>query len=393
MPAPTGSEAEVSLSLPDYDLSDEQREFRQMLRRFFEEHAPITEVRRVMQSQACASPELWQRACQELGLGGVAIAEEYGGQGFGLGELALALGEVGRCLAPAPLLASSGLAARAVEAVAPVAEAGEWLASIAGGGAATLAWLESASDWGVDAVESIAVADGDSIRLSGEKHFVVDAREAQRLFVVAREPGSTGLDGVGLYAVERAAPGLALVARESLDLTRKLSTLRFDGVCARRVGAPGSDGPALVRALEEGTVLLCAEMVGGMERVLETAVDYANERFQFGRAIGSFQAIKHRCADMLIAFEGARTAVAAAVEATIEGDAERALLTSVAKAHCGRAYESMALDNMQIHGGVGYTWEYDAHLYYRRAKSCDVLLGDASVHHERLAHALVEART
>jgi alkylation response protein AidB-like acyl-CoA dehydrogenase len=131
-------------------------------------------------------------------------------------------------------------------------------------------------------------------------------------------------------------------------------------------------------------------MVGGMERVLESAVDYATGRFQFGRAIGSFQAIKHRCADMLIAFEGARTAVAAALSAAAADDTQRAVLTSVAKAHCGRAYDRIAVGNMQIQGGVGYTWEYDAHLYYRRARSCDVLLGDASLHHEKLAWLLAE---
>ena len=228
------------------------------------------------------------------------------------------------------------------------------------------------------------------MQLTGEKHFVVDAREAERFFVVAREPSSTGASGLGLYAVERDGAGVALLPRETLDLTRKLTTLRFDGANARPVGETGSAGSALARALDEAMVLLCAEMVGGMERVLETAVDYANERFQFGRAIGSFQAIKHTCADMLVAFEGARTAVGAAVAAASDDAPDRSLLAAVAKAHCGRSYEQMALANMHIHGGVGYTWEYDAHLYYRRAKSSDVMFGDAVQQHERLAHAIVE---
>jgi alkylation response protein AidB-like acyl-CoA dehydrogenase len=380
----------VTLSLPDFNLSDEQREFRDMLRRFFEEHAPIAEVRRVMESEACGSLELWQRACQELGLAGLALPEAHSGQGFGLPELGLALGETGRCLAPLPLFASAGLAGRAVEAVAATADAGEWLAPIAAGGVATLAWLETSTDWGVEAVACEAVSDGAAARLSGEKRYVIDAREAERFFVVARAPGSRGPDGLGLYALEREAAGLSLAPQESLDLTRKLTTLRLDGAQARSVGTPGADGPALARVLEDATALLCAEMVGGMERVLESAVDYAKGRFQFGRAIGSFQAIKHRCADMLIAFEGARTAVAAALSAAAEDAAQRAVLTAVAKAHCGRAYDRIAVGNMQIQGGVGYTWEYDAHLYYRRARSSDVLFGDASLHHEKLAWLLAE---
>jgi alkylation response protein AidB-like acyl-CoA dehydrogenase len=380
----------MSLSLPDYNLGDEQREFRDVLRRFFEEHAPIGEVRRVMESEACGSPELWKRACDELGLGGVAIAEAQGGQGFGLAELGLALGEVGRGLAPVPLFASAALAARAVAAVTEADAAAAWLAPIAAGAAATLAWLEGPNDWALDSVECVAAPEGEGARLTGEKHFVIDAREAERFFVIARAADASGREGIGLYAVERDAAGVSLLPRESLDLTRKLTSLRFEAASASPVGESGQ-GAALRRALEEASVLLCAEMLGGMERVLETAVDYANGRFQFGRAIGSFQAIKHTCADMLIAFEGARTAVSAALTAAAEDDSERSLLASVAKAHCSDAYERMALANMHIHGGVGYTWEYDAHLYYRRAKASAVLFGDAAVHHERVAQALVEA--
>ncbi|MBY0399294.1 hypothetical protein K2X89_03295, partial [Myxococcota bacterium] len=195
------------------------------------------------------------------------------------------------------------------------------------------------------------------------------------------------------------------------DVTRSLARLRFENVELEAVGAPGQDGGAIERGLEEARVLACAEMVGGMQRVLEAAVDYANARHQFGRPIGSFQAIKHKCADMLIDFEGARTAVEAAIEAcegdaagahadgssggsssgTSEGASERALLVAVAKAQTGPAYVRMAIENMQIQGGVGYTWEYDAHLYYRRAQASEIFHGPASDHHDRIARLLAGA--
>lgn len=376
----------MSYQVEPVGLSDEQLEFREMLRRFFDANAPMTEVRRAIDSEGSISPELWRRCCEELSLPGIAIAEEHGGQGFGLPELAIALGEAGRSLAPIPLLASAGLAARAVGA-AGGDEAARWLRPIAEGEIATLAWVEASGSFELEAVALQAEVSGTGFRLSGEKRLVLDGRDAERFFVVARLPGTQGRDGLGLFAVARGA-GVETRPVSTLDVTRKLATLVLDGAHASAVGTPGGSGAALARALEEATVLLCAEMVGGMEQVLETAVAYAGSRYQFGRAIGSFQAIKHRCADMLIGFEGARTATQAALQAQLCDDPERSLLASVAKSHASTTYTSMATENLQIHGGVGYTWEYDAHLYYRRARSCQALLGDAALHHERLARAL-----
>ena len=371
----------MALQLADFNLSEERTEFRDTLRRFFEESSPITEVRRVMEAGDGLSDPLWKLASEELGLAGIAIAEDFGGQGFGLAELAIALGECGRALAPIPLFASAALAGRVVQAVAGPAEGGEWLAPIAAGRIATLAWVEGSDSWQPQSVEMVAQSDGQAFRLSGEKHFVLDAPHAERFFVIARGPGAAGL---GLFAVEADAEGLVVSPCETLDLTRPLSRVAFDGVRAERVGS-GSEAQAAIEAgLDEATALLCAEMVGGMQKVLETAVDYASERFQFSRAIGSFQAIKHKCADLLIDFEGARTAADGAIVAHASRDPERALLGSVAKAHLGPAYRRMTTENMQIQGGVGYTWEYDAHLYFRRALACEALLGDSSEHQERL---------
>jgi alkylation response protein AidB-like acyl-CoA dehydrogenase len=284
-----------------------------------------------------------------------------------------------------PLFASAALAGRAVEAVA-TDDAGDWLAPIAEGQVATLGLLEASGSWAPEDVAVEALPQGADFRISGEKHFVLAGLDAARFFLVARAPGSRGREGLGFFVLDRDTAGVEIVPMATLDVTRKLATLRLDGALARPVGDPGGAASALEGALEEATVLLCAEMIGGMGKVLESAVAYAGSRFQFGRAIGSFQAIKHKCADMLIDFEGARTASATALEAP---PVERSELASVAKAFSGPAYTRMATENLQIHGGVGYTWEYDAHLYYRRAKACEVLLGNATLHHERLAQALV----
>ena len=382
----------MSLTLPDFDLSDEQRDFRDMLRRFFEEHAPMTRVREVMESEGGCAPELWAQAGGELGLAGLAIPEACGGQGFGLPELAIALEEAGRALAPIPLLASAGLAARAVLAVAGEEAGAEWLRGIAEGHAATLAWVEPAGAWGVAEVAAEFREVEGRFALDGEKSFVMAAGEAERFFVVAREAGSRGLAGLGLFAVEAGSEGLDVAALESLDPTRRLFRMGFRDVSARPVGNPGTAGSALERALEEAMALSCAETVGGMQKVLESAVDYAADRYQFGRPIGSFQAVKHKCADMLIDFEASRTAVRAALLAADGEDPERSTLASVAKAQAGPAFVRMATENLQIHGGVGYTWEYDAHLFFRRAKSSEILFGDVFLHREALAQSLVEAR-
>lgn len=378
----------MALELPDFNLSEERAEFRDTLRRYFEEHASITEVRRVMESSLGISEALWKGTSEDLGLAGIAIAEEYGGQGFGLTELALALAEVGRSLAPIPLFASAGLAARVVQAVADESARGEWLKPIAEGRAATLAWVEEDGRWDPAAVAMIAEGEGDTRRLSGAKHVVLDAGHAERIFVIARDPGSAGEEGLGLFAVEAGSVGLAIEEQETLDLTRPLSTIRFSTVEAHRVGA--ADVDVLRAGLDEATALLVAEMVGGMGMILETAVGYASERHQFSRAIGSFQAIKHKCADLLIDYEAARTASNGAITAFEEGDPERVILGAVGKSFVGPAYVKMTVENMQIQGGVGYTWEYDAHLYYRRALGSNGILGDAAAHQEYLAKKVAE---
>ena len=375
----------------DGGLSDEQEEFRTTLRRFFEEHSPQAEVRRLMDSALGYDPATWKLMSDELGLPGIGIDAVHGGQGFGPIELGLALGEMGRSLACAPFFSTAVLAASALTHVGDEAARREILPALAAGEIATLAWVEAPDDWRPEASRCTAHADSEGFRLRGAKHFVIDGCAAARLLVVAREPGSEGDAGLGVFAVDADAPGVTRTPLRSFDATRKLARIDLADARGRALGTPGQTGPGLRRALYASVAALCAEMVGGMERCLENAVEYARTRHQFSRPIGSFQAIKHKCADVLILLEGARSATRAALEAAAEDDPELPLLASVAKAHCSEAYFRAATENIQILGGVGVTWEYDAHLYYRRAKSSEILLGDAAWHHENIAREIGDA--
>ena len=377
-----------------FALSDEQVEFRDTLRRFLAEVAPPAEVRRLLETDAGFDEGVWKQMAAELGLQGIAIPERFGGQGFGNAELCLATAEMGRSLLPSPFFSSVVLAGGAIAHVAAEHEKAELLGDIAAGSTATLAFLEPAaterttSGWNAANIAMEATPDGDGFRLSGCKSFVLDGHTARHIVVAAREPGSAGDAGIGLFRVDGDAGELGRERLVTLDATRTQAHLDFNAVPARALGDAGSSWPALQRALCEALVALAAEMTGGMEFVLETAVGYATTRHQFGRAIGSFQAIKHKCADLHILLEGARSAVRIASLAADEDDPELPMLASIAKAHCGDAFALAAQENIQIHGGVGFTWEYDAHLYLRRALSSQILLGDTAQHRERVARLL-----
>jgi alkylation response protein AidB-like acyl-CoA dehydrogenase len=368
--------------------SDEERAFRDELRRFLAEHAPPGEVRRTLDSEAGFDARVWKQMREELGLPGIAVPEAAGGQGFGLVELGLALAELGRALACAPLFGSAALAGRAAAQAAGGAARDELLAGLAGGELLALALAEPGGDFDPAKVAMPARRAGAEHVLDGSKCFVLDGHSAQRLLVVAREPGTRGADGLGLFAVAGDARGLTRRRLDTLDRTRPLARLDFSGVRARAVCDPGAAGPGLARALAEAAALLAAEMLGGLERVLETAAEHARTRVQFGRPIGSFQAVKHKCADVLIALEAGRSAAREALEAADAGDPGQPLLASIAKAWVGDAFVRGAEENIQIHGGVGFTWEHDAHLHLRRALSSRELLGDGDTHRERIARWL-----
>ena len=365
---------------------EERRVFRETLRRFLEERAPAPERRRAMESQRGYDPELWRSACSELELAGLAIDERHGGQGFGPEELGLAARELGYALACVPFFSSAVLAAGALAAFADDARAAALLRAIASGETAALAWVEPDAGFALDEVTLSAAA-----QLRGRKTAVIDGHSARHLLVVAREPGTHGESGLTLLALAGDAPGVTRRRLDSFDPTRALASIDFSGAEASVIGSAGGAGPVLARALERATIALCQELVGVMERVVAMAVDYAKTREQFGRPIGSFQAIKHKCADLWIALEAARSAADRASRLAARADAplvDLRLAASLAKAWCSRACFQAAAENIQIHGGVGFTWEHDAHLFFRRAKSSEILLGDGRWHRERMAQWL-----
>jgi alkylation response protein AidB-like acyl-CoA dehydrogenase len=366
----------------NFTFSDEQEELRRTIRRFLEEKSPSAEVRRLMDTPEGYDEAVWKQMAQELGLQGLAIGEEHGGQGFSFVELGIVLEEMGRALLCAPFFSTVCLAATAVQVAGSDEQKSAWLPGIASGQTiATLALAEPGGSWDVASVATAATPEADGFRLKGAKSFVVDGHLAQ-LIVVAARLG----DEVSLFAVEGDADGLTRTAQKPMDMTRKLARLDFEDVRATRLGASGAAEIAAI--LDRVAVCLSAEMTGGAGRCLEMAVDYAKNRYQFGRPIGAFQAIKHKCADMLLEIESGRTAAYYAMWTAAEGDEELKLAAPLAKAYCGDAYFHAASENIQVHGGIGFTWEHDAHLYFRRAKSSEIMFGDGNFHRDLLADRL-----
>ncbi|MBX9607840.1 MAG: acyl-CoA/acyl-ACP dehydrogenase [Gammaproteobacteria bacterium] len=371
-----------------YGYSPEQEQFREVLARFLTERAPISAVRAQMASDRGHDPALWRALAEDLGLTGVHLPERCGGQGFGFEELCIAQEELGRALTCAPFFATSVLASGALMELASEAEQDALLpALIAGERLAALAWMEEDGQVAADATTLGATRSGEAATLSGHKHYVIDGLAADLLLVVARDSADGAL---GLYAVNADSPGLTRRALATIDTTRRLAALEFDGCVARPLGAGRDFAAGFARLMDRATIALAAEMMGGARALLDQAVDYARLRMQFGRPIGAFQAIKHKLADLLLEVEVATAAVRYAAAAVDADDPEVPALASQAKAMAAEAYLKSAIDSIQIHGGIGFTWDHDSHLWFKRAKSSEVLLGDAAWHRERFL-ALTEA--
>jgi alkylation response protein AidB-like acyl-CoA dehydrogenase len=368
----------------NFAWSEEQEAFRASVRRFVAERWPLAEARRLAATERSFEPALW-RQLAELGLLGLAVPEAHGGQGFSLLELSIALDELGRELAGGPFFATACLAARALAHAATPAEQEELLPALASG--ETIATLAATDAPGAASPEAIACVARDG-RLYGTKRFVLDAQSARLLLAAAREPGSRGEVGVALYALDASAPGVRIEPAPGLDLTRKLAHVQLDGARARCLGAEGSAWPALARTLAEATIGLASEQLGAASRCLERAVAYAQQRLQFGRPIGSFQAVKHRAVDALTLLELARSAAWWAAWTASRPGEDLGEATAIAHTTACAAFEKAAYECIHLHGGMGFTWEHDAHLYYRRARADRVLCGDPAAHHARLAEAL-----
>jgi len=390
--------------------STEQRELRESVKRFLADRIPLPRVRELMESADGSDEKVWSYAGSQLGLQGIAIGEQYGGAGFSFVEQAIVLEELGAALYPGPYLASAVLAANALLASTDEAAKRDLLPGIASGSTvATLAFTEDDGSWEPSAIRLAATGDAESWRLDGHKSFVLDGHTADLILVVARTGDTLSLFAVDRAAVDRAgvhraatdravtdpaatdasagtdAIGLASKELQTLDQTRRLGRLEFTAVPARLIGAPGDGGPILDKTLDIAAIALAAEQLGGAQRALDMAVAYAKIRHQFGRPIGSFQAIKHRCADLLLEVESLRSAVVYAAAAVAEDSPEVPVLAALVKALASETYFHVAAENIQIHGGIGFTWEHDAHLFFKRAKSSELFLGDASYHRERLA--------
>ncbi|MBV9324577.1 MAG: acyl-CoA/acyl-ACP dehydrogenase [Chloroflexi bacterium] len=365
-------------------FTDEQEELRRTMRRFCEDRSPSTEVRRLMASTDGYSPQVWEQMASQLGLQSLSIPERYGGAGLGYVELAIVLEEMGRSLLCAPYFATVALAANALLSSDDEDACATYLPSIATGETiATLALPEDSGRWDADGVRLSAERSGSDWVLDGHKSFVVDGTIANLVLVAG-----CSATGVSLFAVEGDARGMTRTPLLTLDQTRKLARLEFGRTPARLIGAEGQAWPGLSRTLDLAAIALAAEEVGGAQRCLDMSVDYAKIRYQFGRPIGSFQAVKHRCADMLLQVESARSAAQYAAWCAAEDSAEVPVMANLSKATCSDAYFFTAAENIQVHGGIGFTWDHDAHLYFKRAKSSQLFLGDTAYHREQLAQRI-----
>jgi alkylation response protein AidB-like acyl-CoA dehydrogenase len=364
-----------------FGLSEEHEVLRTTVRRFLHATSPESEVRRLMAGTQGFDRNTWQQMSEQLGLQSLAIPESYGGAGYTFVELAVVLEEMGAALLCAPFLSTVVLAANALLASGDDAAMSEFLPRIADG---TLFATVVTHD---DAARSLTATLDGVWRVSGSSSYVLDGHSADIILLVADTP-----EGPTLFVVPGDSPQVGRFPLPPLDQTRRLARLEFGDTPARLIGPAGAGSAVLRRTLDIACVALAVEQTGGAQRCLDSAVAYAKQRVQFDRPIGSFQAIKHMCADMLLDVESARSAAYAAVAAATDGSDDLPLLVSLAKSYCSAAYRRVAENNIQIHGGIGFTWEHSAHLYFKRAVASAAMFGDPAHHRRAMAGLLGIAR-
>jgi alkylation response protein AidB-like acyl-CoA dehydrogenase len=368
----------------NFAFSEEQEELRRIVRQFLEDKSSETAVREQMDTEKGYDDAVWSQMAEQMGLQGLIIPEEYGGSGYSYVELIVVLEEMGRALLCAPYFSSVVLAANALIHSGDDDAKSAYLPAIASGETvATVAFTEENGRWDEAGVTATATASGDGWSITGEKMFVLDGHVADLLIVAARTDA-----GVSLFGVDGDASGVTRTALATMDQTRKQAKVEFADAPGRLIGADGGGWAILERMLDLAAVGLAAEQVGGAQMCLDMSVEYAKVRVQFGRPIGSFQAIKHKCADMLLEVESAKSAAYYAGWCASELNDELPSVASLAKAYCSEAYFHAAAENIQIHGGIGFTWEHPAHLYFKRAKSSELLFGDPTYHRELLAQRI-----
>jgi alkylation response protein AidB-like acyl-CoA dehydrogenase len=361
--------------------SAEQRELRASVRRFLEDKSSVAAVRELMETVPGYDDAVWKQAGTQLGLPGLAIPGEYGGAGFSFVEQAIVLEEMGRSLYCGPYFASAVLAANALLCCPDETAKHRYLPGIATGElVATLAFAEDGGGWDGTGTALTARCEDGEWRLTGYRSLVLDGHNAGLVLAVAPTAA-----GPSLFAVTAGTPGLAARMVPTLDQTRRLAHIDFGDTPAQLVGVEGAAGDVLARTLDRAALALAAEQLGGAQAVLDMVVGYAKTREQFNRPIGSFQAIKHRCADLLLEIESTRSAVLYGAWAVADCSDEVPMVAALAKAYASDTFTHAAGENIQLHGGIGFTWEHDAHLYFKRAAFDQQFLGDSAYHRERLA--------
>jgi alkylation response protein AidB-like acyl-CoA dehydrogenase len=357
-----------------FGLSESQQILKDTARKFFAGESPITAVRKAMETDTAYDAALWTKLTEQ-GFTGIITPEEFGGMGLGKVELVLLMEEAGYALLPGPLFSTVALAGAVIDVCAAPEQKKNYLSRIAGGQArSTVALVEAAGSWDPAGLQVRETGN----KLTGTKLFVTDAAVADFIVVVTRE---------NVFAVDAKASGLSISPMKGMDLARKVYSVEFKNTPAQLLGSTKNLG----RALDVATAALCAEMIGGMQRTLELTVAYAKTRKQFGKPIGIFQAVQHLCADMYLETESSRSAAYYAAWALEENAPDAAASVSVAKMYASDASRTVGNRGIQVHGGMGFTWENDLHLYYRRAKASETMLGDPTFHRERIARLVIDS--
>jgi alkylation response protein AidB-like acyl-CoA dehydrogenase len=364
-----------------FSFSAEQEEFRSVIRRFLEAKSPTTAVRKVMEGDVGYDPDVWKSLANDLGLTALHIPEEYGGAGFGVTELAIATEEMGRALLCAPFFASAVMAATTILQAGTDEQKAFYLPGLASGETiGTLAIAEPNGGWDGESLSMSATTYGDVYRLHGTKSYVLDGMNANLIVVAVRMANGH----LGLFVVRDLEDGVTRTPLQSMDPTRRLARIDFDNTPAVLLGSTEEGEEAYAKVFDTMVACLAAEMVGGAERLREDALEYVTMRVQFGRSIASFQVTKHKAADMLLEVELAKSAAYAAATALDDGDADASAVVSLAKATAADTYMQTAVHAVQMHGGIGFTYDNDTQMWFKRAKASEVFLGDANWHRERM---------
>jgi alkylation response protein AidB-like acyl-CoA dehydrogenase len=373
----------------DFGFSEEQEMLRQSARALLEKECPSAVVRKLMEDERGFDPAVWKKMA-ELGWLGLVIPEDYGGGGLSYVDLVLIMEEMGRVVLPSPFIWTV-MVAEAIKRAGSSNQKSSLLPKIASGELiATIAYLEPSAVWSADGIKMTARSEGGGYILDGTKLFVNDGHVADCLLVAARTGGS-GDSGITLFALESKRAGITVTRLTTMDQTRKLAEVKFSGVKADAgdvVGEAGNGWKTLSETIDRGKVMLAGEMMGGAQKVLEMTVDYAKVRVQFGRPIGSFQAVQHKCANMMIDVEGAKSAAYYASWVVSNEVAEASLAAALAKAAASDAFRRVSAEGIQLHGGIGFTWDHDMHLYFKRAKSSEFTFGDANWNRELVAQGI-----